>query len=126
VPEDLSTLDNTKWNFVSFSGSSINTINEFNSLELDSNAVITVKNISTFGPRIFSKIRTNTNFQFIVEESNLFSLNRNLVFVNANLSLLEFNECQFVSEILLNAFDGATIDTFLVKYPKNLSISFRF
>jgi hypothetical protein len=30
VPEDLSTLDNTKWNFVSFSESSINTINEFN------------------------------------------------------------------------------------------------
>ena len=126
VPNDLSTPDNVKWNFVSFSGSSINTVNEFNSLELDSNAVITVKNINTFGSRIFSKILTNTNFQFIVEDSNLGSLSRNLVFLNANLSLLEFNECQFISEILINAFEGATIDTFLIKYPKNFSIPLRF
>ncbi len=48
------------------------------------------------------------------------------MFLNANLSLLEFNECQFPSEILINAFDGATIDTFFIKYPKNLSIPFRF
>ena len=126
VPADFSTTDRIKWNYVSFVGSSIKTITEFNSLELDDKAVILVRDIDNFGPRIFSKVLTQSNYQFIVEESNLFSLGRNLVFSNANLSLLEFNECSFYSRILMNAFEGATIDTFLIKSPKNLSNSLEF
>ena len=126
VPTDFTTSDSIQWNFVSFVGSSITTISDFNSLELAPNAVVTVKNINNFGSRIFSKLLSTTSFQFIVEQSSLFSLGRNLVFFDAKLSLLEFNDCEFSSSIVVNCFEGATIDTLLIKYPKNLSSPFEF
>ncbi len=126
VPEDFSTEDEVKWNYVTFVGSSISTISDFNSLELDKNAVIVVKNITNFGSRIFSKVLTDSNYQFIVEDSNMASLGRNLVFLSANLSLLELTDCSFTSTVLVNAFEGAQIDSLLIKTPRNVNIPFEF
>ena len=136
IPDDLASQ--YKWDYVSFGsggdGQGANTknnlalrTNSFQRLSLKANATIVVTNLVELGSDIFSQsLITDGQFRFVIQNSILFSLGRNLAFRGANLSQIEFKDSN-LDEISVGAFDGAIIEKFIINgaNPQSLSPFFK-
>ncbi|CAF0805630.1 unnamed protein product [Brachionus calyciflorus] len=111
LPNDFTSQN--KWDYVSFKGSSIKDIQNFNNLSLNSNATILVSKISNFGNDIFRDLSfDNVKFRFVIENSILNFSNSSFTF--SKFSNFEFENCIFNQSLSIEIFEGSEIDNLII------------
>ncbi len=113
-----------EWAYVVLLGISTISKENFKSLRLKKNGTLIISGVEEMENDLFiESLIYDQQFRLVIYNSSLSSLTQNSPFRKVNLTELQFFNCFIDNSISIRAFEGAKIDSLIIKKPKENSLS---